>query len=79
MGWSWERGSKRHIVVVNLSPDAAQARVPLPWPDLQGRSWRMTATLDGDVYERDGDEMVTPGLFVSLAPWSWHMLALEEV
>jgi hypothetical protein len=29
--------------------------------------------LTGAMYERDGDEMRSPGLYVDLEPWSYHV------
>jgi hypothetical protein len=74
VAWCWRDGDRRHLVVVNLSAAPAQARVPLP--DLGGRSWRLLPLLGGEPLERAGEEMVDPGLFVSLSPWGWHLFAL---
>ena len=38
-------GDGRHLVVVNLSGQPAQGRIPLDWPDLPGRSWWLTDLL----------------------------------
>jgi hypothetical protein len=70
-------GGDRHLVVVNLSGQLAQGRVPLGWADLRGRGWRLTDLLGDAVFERDGDELADPGLFVDLAPWQFHLLALR--
>jgi Alpha amylase, catalytic domain len=75
--WSWDAAGDRHVVVVNLSAESAQARIRLDWPDLPGRSWRLTDLLDQRVFERDGDELSGPGLFVDLGPWHYHVLAVE--
>jgi hypothetical protein len=75
--WAGDRGGDRHLIVVNLSGQPAQARVPLDWPDLPGRSWRLTDILGQNVFERDGDELASPGLFVDLGPWQSHLLALQ--
>jgi hypothetical protein len=77
--WSWagDPGGDRHVVVVNLSGQPAQARVPLDWPDLPSRSWRLTDILGESVFERDGDELASPGLFVALGPWQFHLLAVQ--
>ena len=77
--WSWagEHGGNRHLVVVNLSGQPVQARVPLDWPDLSGRSWRLTDILRQSVFERDGAELASPGLFVDLGPWQFHLLAVQ--
>jgi hypothetical protein len=77
VAWSWDAGSDRHVVVVNLSAESAQARIRLDWPDLPGRSWRLTDLLDQRVFERDGDELSGPGLFVDLGPWHYHVFAVE--
>jgi hypothetical protein len=63
-------------VVVNLSGQPAQGRVPLAWADLPGRSWRLTDLLGEQVFDRDGTELAGPGLYVALEPWQYHLLAL---
>ena len=77
--WSWDgdRRGDRHVVVVNLSGQSAQARDPLDWPDLPGRSWQLTDILGMNVFERNGGELASPGLFVDLGPWQFHLLALQ--
>ena len=65
------------MVLVNLSGQPTQARVPLDWPDLPGRSWQLTDILGQSVFERDGDELASPGLFVDLGSWQFHLLALQ--
>ena len=77
--WSWagDGHGDSHLVVVNLSGQPAQARIPLDWPDLPGRSWRLTDILGPSVFKRDGGELANPGLFVDLGPWQFHLLALQ--
>jgi len=79
--WSWfgggGRNDSRHIVVINLSGQPAQARIALDWPDLPGRNWRLIEILQGGVFDRDGTELARPGLFVDLQPWQCHLLALS--
>ncbi|HEX9337436.1 MAG TPA: alpha-amylase family glycosyl hydrolase [Pseudonocardiaceae bacterium] len=79
LAWSWQPDDDdgdRHVVVVNLAEQAAQARIPFPWPDLAGQEWVLTDLLHQTVFERDGDGLIAPGLFVSLAPWQSHLLAV---
>lgn len=78
VAWSWEGdpGEDRHVIVVNLSGQQADGRIPLDWADLPGRSWHLTDLLTQDIYERDGHELASPGLFVALRPWQSHLLAL---
>jgi Alpha amylase, catalytic domain len=76
LAWSWSGADDaRHVVVVNLSGQPAQGRIPLGWPDLPGRDWRLEDLLSGAVFVRDGGELAGPGLFVDLEPWQYHVLA----
>jgi hypothetical protein len=70
------RFDTRHLVVVNFSDAPAQGRVPLPWPDLAGRPCRLTDLLADLTYDRDGDELVDPGLYVELEGLRWHLVAV---
>ncbi len=78
VAWCWRAGSTRHLVVVNLSGVPSQAHVRVPWTDLGGRRWRLTDVLNDETYDRDGDEMRYPGLFVSLAGWDFHFLRFPD-
>ncbi len=79
LGWAWDGapGGDRHLVVVNLSGQRAQGRLPLGWPDLPGRRWELASLLGAEVYQRDGAELARPGLFVNLGPWQFHLLAVR--
>jgi hypothetical protein len=77
LAWAWHDDMPRHVVVVNLSGHGSQGRVAIPWEQLRGRQWRLTELLDGRVYDRDGDELGSAGLYVDLPPWGAHVLALE--
>ncbi|SHN45117.1 alpha-amylase family glycosyl hydrolase [Cryptosporangium aurantiacum] len=79
LAWTWERGSQRHLVVLNYSGAPAQGRVRMPWADLRSHRWALAPLLDGDRYVRDGDEMVDVGLFVDLPAWGWHVVSVELV
>jgi Alpha amylase, catalytic domain len=76
--WCWSSAAARSVVVVNLSDAAAQARVHLPWQDLAGTTWQLEDRIDGQKFERGGDELAGEGLYVALDPWASHFLALER-
>ena len=65
-------------MVINFSAAPAQALVRLPWEDVRGRSWQLSDSLSGETFERSGDDLAGPGLFVSLEPWRWHFLRVES-
>jgi len=74
VAWCWRRQEEGTLVVVNLSDGPAQGRVRVPWGELGGGTWVLTDILNDGVYERDGDEMLDPGLFVDLSPYGYHVL-----
>ena len=72
VSWSWIKDDDLFLIVVNLSDSPAQARVQIPGPDLRGKTWRLTDSLSGVTYDRDGNEMQASGLFVALEPFNFH-------
>jgi glycosidase len=78
VAWSWERGRERHLIVVNLSGAPSQGRIRIPWSDLAGRRSKLRDAFTGEGYERDGGEMLDPGLYVDLPPWGFHFFAVER-
>lgn len=77
LAWAWHDELPHHVVAVNLADHASQGRIPLPWDALRGRRWRLTDELGTQVYERDGDELASPGLFVELPAWGAHVLGVR--
>lgn len=77
LAWCWEWRGDRRLVVVNFGPGAAQARIRVPWDGVGGRSWRLHDTLSGATYDRNGDEMVDPGLYVDLGAWQSHLFRVS--
>jgi hypothetical protein len=68
-------GDDRYLIVVNLSAGNAQAQIKTGWDDLAGRTWNLTDKLSGVTYQRSGNELSSPGLYVDLAPWGYHFFA----
>jgi hypothetical protein len=73
VAWSWAKGNDRHLIVVNLSDSAVQAHVSVPWAESGGATWRLNDTLSDANYERNGRDLLTPGLYVDLGPWGCHL------
>jgi Alpha amylase, catalytic domain len=77
--WSWTDGTQRALVVVNYAAHAASAMVHPRWDDVAGRTWRLDDLVNGDVYERDGDDIAANGLYIALASWGSHLFAWTPV
>ena len=77
IAWTWTSSDQRHLVVINLSGERADGMVRLPWPDLAGRSVDLDELLSGARFERDGQDIVGVGLYVSLDGWGVHLLQVH--
>ena len=66
VAWAWTGPDAGHVVIVNLGDAPAQARVALPWPELAPGVRRLEDLMSGAGFDRDGDELLDPGLFVDL-------------
>ena len=72
VAWNWVMGEERYLVVVNLSDRDVQARVRVPWAAESGK-WNLIDAQSGVTCERNGNEMSSPGLYVALTPWNYHL------
>lgn len=72
IAWNWVKDDERYLVAVNLSESTVQCRVQVRWAGAGGGSWQLIDELSNATYERDGDEMLSPGLYVELGPWNYH-------
>jgi hypothetical protein len=73
-GWQGAN-AERMLVAVNYAPNQSQCRLRLPFPDLAGRSCLLQDQISSVVYDRDGDELQSQGLFVDLHPWEASVFA----
>jgi len=76
--WCWDQGRECYLVIVNLSEYRSQGRIRLPRNELAGRTWYLTDVLSGDIFERDGGEMQSAGLYVDLSAWKFHFLRFQS-
>jgi glycosidase len=68
-----EDGSTRSIVVVNYSRDRAQCRLPVT-PGVPAHATVELRDLLGDaIFYRDGSELVSPGLYLDMPAWGYHV------
>ena len=69
--------NERILVAVNYANNQSQCRVPLPFGDLAEKSWRLQDQLSSAVYDRDGNELQVPGLYLDLEPWQACIFVLK--
>ncbi len=79
VAWGWVKDNDRYLIIVDLSDTAAQARVQMSWDELRGKTWRLVDALSDATYDRNGDEIRDPGLYVDLRPWNCYFFRLQSL
>jgi hypothetical protein len=82
ISWSPNGNSKRaclgYLIVINMSGSHAYGRVLLPDSVFQaGKQYLFHDQLNGKRYERDGGELVSPGLYIALEEYQSHVFEVS--
>jgi glycosidase len=78
VAYAWAEGN-RHLVVVNYAGKQGQCRLQLPFPEFHGKQVQLTDVMGSEVYNRDGSELVSPGLFIDHVPWHFNVFELKTI
>ncbi|MEA3082875.1 MAG: hypothetical protein QOC89_572 [Paraburkholderia sp.] len=74
---SWQRDDReRRLVAVNYADNQSQCYVRLPFPDMAGRTVRMKDMMGSSSFDRDGNDLISRGLYLDLPPWSYHVFEM---
>ena len=70
VAFAWQGpGEERLIVTVNYAPHQSQCRLRIPFSTLEQHTWRLQDQLSNAVYDRNGNDMVSAGLYLDEGPW----------
>ncbi|MFM0512963.1 alpha-amylase family glycosyl hydrolase [Paraburkholderia sp. RL17-373-BIF-A] len=77
IAWSWQRADgDRRLVAVNYADNQSQCYVRLPFPDMAGRTVRMKDMMGPASFDRDGNDLISRGLYLDLPLWSYHVFEM---
>lgn len=75
--FSWVGCGERLLVAVNYAPNQSQCYVRLP--SMPANSvWRLDDLIGTATYQRQGDELQKPGLYLDEKPWSASVFTLTQ-
>jgi len=78
--YRWDGGRRgARVAVANFGPHQAQCHVSLDLTGLRGRRVVLRDLLSGVSYERDGNSLQNPGLYLDMAPYQTHLFALASL
>ncbi len=66
-------------MTVNYAPNQGQCYVRLPFPDLAGRAVQLRDLMGPASYDRDGNNLVSGGLYLDLPAWSYHVFEVSTL
>jgi glycosidase len=79
LAFAWEDPTgKRLLVTVNYAPNQSQCYVRLPFSNLAGSQWRLVDQINEVVYERDGSDLQSRGLYLDMLAWKISVFALTK-
>jgi len=78
IAFAWEgTDGGRVLVSVNYAPHDSQCFVHLPFPDMAGHSVRFKDLMSFAVYDRDGSELLSRGLYLDMQSWGYHVFEVS--
>jgi alpha amylase-like protein len=78
--FAWDTvGELPLVVVTNYAPNQSQCYLQLPFDDLCGHQIHLQDLMGSALYERDGDELVSRGLYLDMPPWGYHVFKLTTL
>ncbi len=80
VAWSWHGADdQRRLIAVNYADNQSQCYVRLPFTELSSRTVRLKDLTGTATYKRDGNELVSRGLYLDLQPWGFHVFHVEAM
>ena len=79
VAFAWQNSAgARLLVIVNYAPNQSQCYVRLPFAELEGGEWRLNDRMADVVYDRNGGDLASRGLYVDAMPWQANVLAVTR-
>ena len=80
IAFAWQNDAgERLLLTVNYAENQSQCFVRLPFGGLAGRQWRLQDLLSEAVYDRDGSDLQSRGLYLDLPPWQYHISSMQPI
>jgi small GTP-binding protein len=78
VAFAWVLGEEMRLVAVNLAGTPSQCYLPLDVPRLAGKQWYLSDVLNDHEYRRDGDELLSRGLYLNVPGFFSHLFVVQE-
>ncbi len=76
--FAWQDSSgARLLTAVNFATQPGQCYVRLPFSDSGRNAWQLRDLLGDAIYERNGSDLQSRGLFLDMTPWQCHVFEMK--
>jgi len=79
IAFGWINAQSRGLVVVNYAPNQSQFYISLPFSNLESSIIRFQDLMQDYQYDRLGNTLHQPGLYLDLPPWGYHVFEMSDV
>ena len=64
------------LVIVNYAPHAGQCYIQVPIAELAGESVQFRDLMSAALYDRDGNEVLSGGIYLDMNAWAYHIFEI---
>ena len=88
IAFAWQgKDEESALVIVNYAPHRSQCYIRLPFTQVEEELVRFTDLTSAIIYDRQGDELLSKGIYLDMPAWAYHvfdvsvpsMATVEEV
>jgi len=76
--WQGKVDNTKVIVAVNFSPDKSQCYLKIPFIGMKNKNWLLRDQFSDVVYQRQGDDLESKGLFLDEKSWKYYLFKIEN-
>lgn len=78
--FAWQGSNEQRLLVaVNYSSNWSQCYVRVPFASIAGEHWRLQDQMGDAIYDRDGSDLLTRGLYLDMPPWQTHVFSFAKL
>jgi hypothetical protein len=74
----WMLRDEYRLIVANLSADRGQCYIRLSEPEMAGGQWVLVDLVGDARYVREGDDLVSRGLYLDMPGHGYHLFSLRR-
>ena len=78
LAFAWRGQGERLLAAVNYAGTQGQCYVRLPFSELANRAVRLRDLMGPASYDRDGNDILSRGLYLDLPPWGYHVFEITS-